>query len=343
LYVLLASLIENKKFGGNIDVERAVCRAVFHDINETKIGPIKYEIKKDPEVADQIRSLEREASEEIVTYLSEALQPVFFDFIVNAEDRSTPEGRLVADIDTFDALMFCHRETLFSSSEFFKERYEQLLASLKGSQSESVRWMVEQVEQKTDFYKFLMSVLNLDTIRRWKGRFNLINDNDAVHSQRCAALSVFNCYIEKVKYGVDVNVLRVVAKALCHDLVEERTGDILGPVKHSTPERKKAFEVIEKKYAMMMVKWLPEFLHEDFIDFMVEPKTPDYEGYMISVIDKVDALIKSNIERKYNSMEYELSFRKQLKQIQDSYKNPSVLFFLQYVLHDLEYPFFDEL
>ena len=343
LYTLLAATLEIKMFNQSINVERAVCSALFHDLNETKIGPIKYRTKKDPQVIDQIKRLEREASEEIVSYLSQSLQPIFYDYLVNAEDRNTPEGLLVSEIDTFEALMFCHRETLYSSSEFFKDSYEDLLVKLRNSPVASIRWMVEQIEQKTDFYQFLMAVLNMDTVKRWKGKFSVVSDNNGTHVYRATSMAIFNAYLEKVKYGIDINILRVAAKTLCHDLPEDITGDVLGPVKHSSPETKQAFASYEHDVAVKMVGWLPDCIREEFIDYMVNAKSDDIEGRHVSITDKLDALVKSNMERKNNSMEYEISYRKQLKFIQKNYEDPSVIFFLAYILHDLEYPFFDEL
>lgn len=389
MYTLIATLLENKKFQNNINQEKVICRAVFHDLNETKLGPFKYATKKDPELKDLIREFEKEASQEIVGFLSESLQTTFYDYVVNAED-STLEGRLVDEMDSFDAFMFCHREMLFSSGvhpkmmtdmfsffleEFgmdktkdyeeslhrlqekiketknsyhskamhFENTYHTLLERLKNSEFESVRWLVAQVEEQTDMYQFLLSVLNMDTIRRWKGKFNAIHDDDAIHGMRSTGMIVFNCYLEKIKYNVDIDVFRCAAKMLGHDLVEEVTGDVLGPVKHSTPERKKKFEQYEKIISHKMIRWLPEELQENFLDYMVNAKSSDYEGHMVKVADKLDALVKANMERKTNSMEYERSYRKQLKLIQANYDNPSTVFFLAYILHDMDYLFYDDI
>jgi len=146
-----------------------------------------------------------------------------------------------------------------------------------------------------------------------------------------------------VKYGIDIDIFRLVGKVLCHDIPEIRTGDVIGPVKHSTPEMKGAFEEYEQKVATEMVMQLPDFLQSYFMDFMVYAKDSSYEGKLTDIVDKVDALIKSNMERRINAKEYELSYRKQLKIIQKKFDAPCVIFFLAYILHDMDDPMFDEI
>lgn len=106
---------------------------------------------------------------------------------------------------------------------------------------------------------------------------------------------------------------------------------------------KQAFAEYEERVAIEIVKQLPDFLQPFFMDFMVDAKSDDSEGEMVAICDKVDALIKSNMERRINAKEYELSYRKQLKAIQQKYDNPCVVFFLAYILHDMDDPMFDEL
>lgn len=344
VYSLLAGLIEKEKFGKVIDLEQIVCSAVYHDINETQIGPMKHRTKKEEGVEGLIRQLEHEENLKIVSYLSTSLQPAFHKFIVEAENEETLEGKVVKGIDTFDAMLFCHREIKDGSkSEFFKETFEELASKMRKHELHSIRYMMEEFDKKGSFYNFMYEVLMLDQVERWKGRFNTIKDQDGSHGFRASAIGIFFSVLETVKFGTDIDIFRVVGKILCHDIPEIRTGDVIGPVKHSTPEMKKAFEEYERKVSMDMVNQLPEFLHSHFIDFMVNPKSEDYEGEIVSICDKVDALIKSNMERRINYKEYELSYRQQLKNIQQKYDNPCVVFFLAYILHDMDYPMFDEI
>ena len=38
-----------------------------------------------------------------------------------------------------------------------------------------------------------------------------------------------------------------------------------------------------------------------------------------------------------NGAEYEVTYREQLRKVQMRYENPSMIFFLAYILHDLDY------
>lgn len=347
IYSLICSLLEQKMFGRNMDTLKVVCRAIFHDLNESKTGPIKHKTKKEAEVAEHIRTLEKEAAEEIVSYLSRSLQPIFYDYIVNAEDDS-PEGIIVDAMDTFDAVMFCKREN--GSAPIFVETYAELIAKLRAHPLPSVRYMAESVEQENSFYEFLHAVLMLDRIKRWSGKHNTIADQDLMHIGRASALVVFNCYVEKVKYadelarrGIDFDMFRVVAKTLCHDIPEAMTGDVLGPIKNSKPEMKQAFERYEKTAAAKMAQLLPECIRSDIYEYMAHAKSDDYEGQMVDIADKLDALIKTSMERRNNRFEYELDYRRQLRKVQSSFDNPCVIFFLAYILHDLDYPIFEDM
>jgi putative hydrolase of HD superfamily len=226
---------------------------------------------------------------------------------------------------------------------FFHNTYEELKEKLLAHELESVRWMTKQVDEENELYQFLHSVMMLDKVRRWKGKFNTVPDNDATHIFRATALSIFNAHLETIKYRKEMDILSIVAKTLCHDIVEERTGDVLGPVKHSTPEMKKAFEEYERDMAIEMTKLLPEIIRPEFVEYMANSKSNDYEGAMVDIADKVDALIKTNMERHNGQVSYEIDFRKQLKKIQAKYKNPCVEFFLMYILHDMDFPMFDDI
>lgn len=333
-YGILALLVEEHKFGKKIDRFKVIGKALFHDLNETITGSIKHITKKDPFVQEHIRVFEEEASKEIVSYLSKSLQPLFREFVINAEDDSF-EGKLVDGIDTFDAMMFCHREVLFGSNPIFRKQFKELHDILLMHEVESIRWLVSEFDKKQGLYEFMNHILMLDTVARWKGSFNLVSDTDSSHTFRATALSIFNGLLENVRYGKDIDMYSLAGKTIFHDLVEAVTGDILGPVKHSNPKIKEAFEQYEKKAARNMIKLLPEFLRGEITELMVECKNDSYEGQMVDISDKLDALIKANLEMKNNPSEYANKYYRQLEKIQHTYENESVLFFLAYILHDI--------
>ncbi len=336
LFSLMASYIEEEVAAIKYDRLTLLGKALFHDMNEVITGPIKHRTKKEPTLHAHIQAMERQASEKLVALLSKSLQPDFTNYLVFAEDDST-EGQLVEAIDTFDAMLFAKREAEVTGSAFFLEKTNELKTALSVHPLSSIRMLTESVWAEDDMSRFIDNVLMMDTIRRWKGRFNTIDDNDATHAFRAASLGLFNGLIESKKYGVTINTAEVVSRLLCHDLVEGTTGDVLGPVKHATPVTAAAFEAYERTEGEALIHLLPSSMRKEFHRFVVEAKDETYEGQMVDVVDKLDALIKMNMERKLNGVEYETGYRAQLKKVQTVYENPSVVFFLAYVLHDLDY------
>lgn len=336
LYSLVGAHLENERFGGQLDVEKIVCRAVFHDLNETVTTSINHFTKKNAEIKDIIKSFENKTSEQITNLLSHSLQPHFYDFLVCAED-DTPEGRFVDAMDTFDSYMFCFRESETSSSLFFRHKKDELRQRLHNYQNQTIDFLLKELDDRTDLADFLFNVLNLQNVERWAGKMSTIEDNDAMHTFRVSALGLWCAYIEKVKYGKNINILEFVGKCLCHDLVESLTGDVLGPIKHSSPENSEAFERYERSMNEFMVQLLPPEIRSLFVCYMVNAKDDSYEGELVDVADKLDALIKSLLELKRNREEYVDSYQAQLRNIQEKKQNPSVVYFLAYPIHDLHH------
>lgn len=333
---VLVATIEEHICQNQIDKFQLVARALMHDLNETETGSIKHMTKKSVFVAEHIQTFEKEVSKEIVTYLSKSLRPHFYDFIVDAEDESYV-GRLVDAIDAFDSMLFCQRENAYDSNPYFQIHYQQLHDKVQQSALPSIQWLLEEYDKREGFYEFMGYILNLDIIDRWNGNFNLIADNDAIHSFRVAALSLFNGLLELERFGKkDISMFHLLGKAIFHDVCESLGGDVKGNFKHSQPHIKAAFEMHEKEIARQMVLKLPAFLHADMTNFMVDSKDGTYEGELIDIADKLDALIKANLEMR-NNPHYAETFYQQLTTIQYNYENPCVIFFLAYILHDLTY------
>ncbi|MDQ8735812.1 YfbR-like 5'-deoxynucleotidase [Paenibacillus sp. LHD-38] len=333
---ILLGIIEERVFANKIDKLSLLARALLHDLNETVTGSIKHITKKDSVVNKYIQNLEDEVNHTIVSYLSKSLRPYFQEFIVNAED-DTYLGKLVKEIDTFDAMLFCHREDISDSSSYFNSQFQLLHDKIQNSELQSIRWLAQEFDKQEGTYNFLSYILNLDKVERWSGNFNLVPDNDATHSFRVAAISLFNGFLERERFGKnDLDVYRLVCKAILHDIVEGISGDVGSTIKKSTEDIKRAFEEYEKEIARTMVNQLPPFFHKDMGDFMINCKDETYEGEMVDIADKIDALIKTNLEMR-NNPHYAETYYEQLTKIQHQFENPCVIFFLAYILHDLTY------
>ncbi|AJY73591.1 YfbR-like 5'-deoxynucleotidase [Paenibacillus beijingensis] len=333
---ILVGIIEEKLLGNPVDRLQLLSRSLWADLRNTGTGSIKHVTKKDSIVAEHIAALELEISKDIVSYLSRSLQPFAYDYIVHPQDDSYV-GRLVNAIDTFDALIYCHREAEYDSNPFFKAKYKELLDKASATKIPSMKWLIDEYNKKAEIYEFLGYILNLDTVKRWNGSFNLVPDNDATHSFRAASLALFNGLLERERFGVrSFDLFRLVAKTVLHDLPEIVSGDVVSNFKHTSPEMSKAFERYERETAESMIGKLPAFFHDDLLDFMVDSKSSDYEGEMVDIADKLDALIKANLEMR-NNPHYGETYYQQLNKIQHNFENPCVIFFLAYILHDLTY------
>jgi putative hydrolase of HD superfamily len=334
---IVIAAAEDHLYNNPIDKLKLLGRCLWGDLKNTGTGSIKYVTKKETLVMNHIRSFEKELSKEIVSYLSKSLQPAAADFIVDAQD-DTFVGQLVEAIDTFDAMLFCHREAKYGSNPFFQAKYEELRQLLAGSKQQSIVWLLSEYEKQEGVAAFLGYIVDLDTVKRWNGSYNLVPDNDATHSFRVASLALFNGLLERERFGrqAEFDLYELVAKAVLHDLPEVLSGDVVTNFKHNNEEIKLAFEQYEKETAATIVELLPAVFHNEMTSYIVDSKSDDYAGEMVDIADKLDALIKAGLEMR-NNPHYAETYYQQLIKIQHRYENPCVIFFLAYILHDLTY------
>jgi len=333
---ILIGIIEEKIFKQPLDKLKLLGRCLWGDLKNTGTGSIKHVTKKESLVMNHIREFEMELSKEIVSYLSKSLQAQAFDFIVNAQDDS-PIGRLVDAIDTLDAYLYCHRESRYDTNPFFHAKYKELEQVLRSTELPSIHWLLDEYDKHDGFYEFIQYIMNLDTVKRWNGSYNLVPDNDATHSFRVASLALFNGLLEIERFGnKNIDLYKLLAKATLHDLPEALSGDVVSNFKHNNPDIKLAFEQYEKETAQFMINKLPSFFHEDMTEFIVHSKSADANGELVDISDKLDALIKASLEMR-NNPHYADTYYNQLVKVQHRYENDCVVFFLAYILHDLTY------
>ncbi len=333
---VMIGIVEERLLGEPIDKMKLLGRCLWADLHNTGTGSIKHVTKKESLVMSHIREFESELSKEIVGYLSKSLQPEAYDFIVNAQD-DTGIGKLVDAIDSLDAYLYCHRETQHGTNPFFHHKLKELRTGLLATDLPSVLWLLNEYEREEGIYEFIQYIVSLDTVKRWNGSYNLVPDNDATHSFRVASLSLFNGLLERERFGQQqIDLYKLTARAVLHDLPEALSGDVVSKFKHNNPAIKLAFERYERETAQFMISRLPDFFHEPMTDFIVHSKAGDEEGELVDVADKLDALIKASLEMR-NNPHYADTYYRQLVAIQHRYEQPCVVFFLAYILHDLTY------
>lgn len=116
------ALLTNKHYDGNVDAQRCVMLAVYHDVPEILTGdmptPVKY---YNPAIREAYKQVERSACEKLLSQLPADLQneyaPFFTDGYATEEER-----RLVKAADKISALIKCVEETAQGNREFARAR-----------------------------------------------------------------------------------------------------------------------------------------------------------------------------------------------------------------------------
>ncbi len=129
----LLAVIRNKKFAGNINVDKVATVALYHEASETRFGdivsPTKY---ANPEIAREFKKIEYLAEKQCLESLPEEFQEMFADIIVqdNVEEQYK---KIVKAADILVAYIKALDELNHQNHEFdhVKERLELKLSTLK--------------------------------------------------------------------------------------------------------------------------------------------------------------------------------------------------------------------
>ena len=129
----MLAVIENRKFGGNVDPKEVALAAMYHDAAEVFTGdlptPVKYQ---NPRIQEEYKKLEAMAEEKLVASLPEEFRD---DFAPLVESSRTDENvhRIVKDADCLCALIKCRSELKAHNGEFANaaERLEESIAMRK--------------------------------------------------------------------------------------------------------------------------------------------------------------------------------------------------------------------
>jgi len=121
LYAHALAIIKNKKFGGNVDVSKAVLYALYHESSEVKTGdlptPIKY---YNHSISGAYKDLEKKACERLCEMLPEELGEELSPFVLADEDSE--EYKIMKAADRLAAYVKCLSELRSSNGEFVKAK-----------------------------------------------------------------------------------------------------------------------------------------------------------------------------------------------------------------------------
>lgn len=113
-------IIKNKRFGGNIDADKAAVYAMFHDCTEIITGdlptPIKYSSKK---LREAYKAVEEEAGERLLSTLPDDLREEYEKYFV-VQDGDEEIWKIVKSADRLSALIKCIDERRMGNMEFCK-------------------------------------------------------------------------------------------------------------------------------------------------------------------------------------------------------------------------------
>lgn len=114
-------LIHNKRFGGNLNPERAAILAVFHDTTEIITGdmptPIKY---YNSEIKLAYRDIEKNAADKLVKMLPDDFREDLNNIIKMSGDSDDKLRPFVKAADKLSALIKCIEELRMGNDEFRK-------------------------------------------------------------------------------------------------------------------------------------------------------------------------------------------------------------------------------
>lgn len=108
---------KNRRYGGNVDVEKVLLYALYHEAAEVITGDLASPIKYfNPGIRDAYKEIERMASEKLLDYLPADFQEDFWGLLF--PDEESYEWRIVKAADRISAYVKCLEEYGFGNREF---------------------------------------------------------------------------------------------------------------------------------------------------------------------------------------------------------------------------------
>ena len=108
---------KNRRYGGNVDVEKVLLYAIYHEAAEVITGDLASPIKYfNPGIRDAYKAIEHMASEKLMDYLPEDFKGDFQKLLF--PDEQSYEWRIVKAADRISAYVKCLEEYAFGNREF---------------------------------------------------------------------------------------------------------------------------------------------------------------------------------------------------------------------------------
>ena len=134
------AVIQNEKFGGQVDPGQVAVAALYHDASEILTGDMPTPIKYDnPDIQFAYKQVEAVAEAKLLSMLPEDLRPAYEEAITIVD----PEVKaLVKAADKLDAYLKCVEEVKAGNAEFKKAK-EQTYAALCQNPIPTLQYFME--------------------------------------------------------------------------------------------------------------------------------------------------------------------------------------------------------
>lgn len=135
--------LHNRRFGGQVNAERCVLMALYHDTTEILTGDMPTPVKYDnPAIQTAYKELETVAANKLLSKLPNDLQDEYRALLL-PEDETGDEYRLLKAADRLAALIKCIEEVKQGNREFETARMS-LTASMKELRMPAVDAFMEE-------------------------------------------------------------------------------------------------------------------------------------------------------------------------------------------------------
>ena len=134
------AVIQNERFGGQVDPGAVAVAALYHDASEILTGDMPTPIKYDnPDIQNAYKAVESVAEQKLLSMLPPDLRPSYED-IITIPDRSV--HALVKAADKLSAYLKCVEELKAGNTEFKKAK-EQTYAALLNNPIPALQYFME--------------------------------------------------------------------------------------------------------------------------------------------------------------------------------------------------------
>lgn len=136
------ALISNKVYDGNLNIEKTLLFAQYHEVGEVITGDLPTPIKYfNPEIRDAYKDLEKNACKKILSMLPQDMQKEYEQYII--PDTDTKEYKIVKLADRLAAYLKCVEEIRAGNAEFKKAKIT-IEKALKQANSPEVEYYLKE-------------------------------------------------------------------------------------------------------------------------------------------------------------------------------------------------------